>query len=501
MWTEFLGGQVSNVDLRKELLVGHAEAVSALLDMNAVWRVEQAIEDGADVPVDELGEIICTTFGSTIYREEAATLRYKLYLNSIKKALRTLEDHHFDEVEMSSFQAISMQEGKAAIDGTGFKAGKASIEFLTGCVKVELSTVNDEWSYRLHARMRSLAVSRKQVSRLPWETLMYEDKQIPGYPETIEISPERLQAMQNVRSAAIRIMGSWEPEEFTFADMRKMIGPHRETLCGMDRFWIIDHAWLMDHAEHAAERQVRADVSGCLQPRDDGPWPTLEDAYQELVEIRGRRVVAAIHDELAKNLRNLCAILEGIKAGAGPTAAAVSKMAPWYRAMLTLCEGFAVAEIPAEHLAAPPKKVRGRDAIHYWWDLFKNLPDNEKDLRAVQKLRQFAWVLTPAQYNQIDETVSQGIAKFKRQVITSSLQIEDQAAGMKKCVAQGKASSSQPEEQSAVLAKTFMGIQPLSTPASSASSSKGSASSSSKASKAGDDIAFEKQALLSMFRK
>ena len=93
--------------------------------------------------------------------------------------------------------------------------------------------MNDEWSNRYMAMIKSVAVNLCLVKRMPWEKLCYgeEDKAL-GMPEAVKIPESLLVKVSAARCAMLKPMGP-DADSGTVSEMQKMEKTSRFlTRCG-----------------------------------------------------------------------------------------------------------------------------------------------------------------------------------------------------------------------------------------------------------------------------
>ena len=83
---------------------------------------------------------------------------------------------------------------------------------------IEYTFLNDHWAYPLEARLRSLAVHRVLVDRLPWEKVLFgAEAPIEGMPQTAMVDQELLVDCKNLRTTMQEALARY-PEASTFAE-------------------------------------------------------------------------------------------------------------------------------------------------------------------------------------------------------------------------------------------------------------------------------------------
>lgn len=236
----------------------HAERVmkETLVPFVCVQQVEEAVANKRELPVEALQSIVATQVGSLLYKGEGLVVRYKLFVRSIEERLKQLEDLGHTADDMSNFKTVVVAEARVVMESApAFERKVCSLRFLGERMEISILSVNDEWGFRLAAKMHSLAISQSQVRRMPWEELIFDDKKLDGLPETIMVPEEHLTAAKNVREACLNILKGYEWA--TFADMVKIVSAQSESLLELDRFWALELHFLKSHARALGEKKVK----------------------------------------------------------------------------------------------------------------------------------------------------------------------------------------------------------------------------------------------------
>ena len=132
---------------------------------------------------------------------------------------------------------------------------------------------------------------------------------------------------------------------------------------------------------------------------------------------------------MAKQVRGVLALLEGLQAGSGPRAQVVATYSDWYRAVMKHCEWFFRWNVGEEDR---PKWVRGPTGMNLamqscadWSERRMNV-----DLRKLQHIRVYSWMLTAAQNRIIEDLF--GFA-LQQQSSTMLLSLKDNESLKKAC--------------------------------------------------------------------
>ena len=101
-------------------------------------------------------------------------MKYALYIENIDKRINELEFHAYRQDDWDSFVLVMKAEAKGVMQSSpGSSKKPCKVGFLNTQMVVENLSCNDEWMFRLQARVRTLAVSRSCLVRMPWEDHMW----------------------------------------------------------------------------------------------------------------------------------------------------------------------------------------------------------------------------------------------------------------------------------------------------------------------------------------
>ena len=230
------------------------------LDQNDLKHVEEVIHEGR--PVDS--SIIRRVLGASetaafIFAEFGMKLGFDDYLQMIQDKLKDLEFHDFEPGELKNFKTVMISEtNRLAESGhKSFDRKEALINFISFDIRLLTATLNDDWQFRLAARLKTTALNAGTLKFLPWEALIFQVGEIPNARETCVINDELLVDMVNVRDAVAKLLGHGP---YTFSEMRRVVSTHLKSLLALERTFIIEHKFLTEHAEGIATDFVHSRI-------------------------------------------------------------------------------------------------------------------------------------------------------------------------------------------------------------------------------------------------
>jgi hypothetical protein len=112
-----------------------------------------------------------------MFKEEIVKVKRVQFVKRIDEQIKQLGHNDFDVAEVAAFKA-SMRESRKQLVSSGAKTHarvKTVLSFLT-LAKMACMVLNgnDEWEFRLVARMLTALINDGKVKMTPWEKLIYD---------------------------------------------------------------------------------------------------------------------------------------------------------------------------------------------------------------------------------------------------------------------------------------------------------------------------------------
>ena len=262
--------------------------------------------------------------------------------------------------------------------------------------------------------MRLLAISNRQLDRMPWEKLLFgmNDK-LPNLAEAILIPEAELVQAKNCRAAALKILQGAGAR--TVDEWRTILG-HKDTLEQLkkwDRFWQLDHEFLISNKGLILllTEKVHAQCVACF-PGKENQAKNIKKAIADLAAVADSELCTACGRSVNDNVLTLMKLLDKFDKGNGPTAAALSAMCPLFQNCFSQLEYNCV--VSAQEEGNPVVKVLvGRDAFAHAWKVFSAQAEGSRGLKDVAIFRQFAWMLYSEQSVLVQTIVDAGIRNYR----------------------------------------------------------------------------------------
>jgi hypothetical protein len=192
----------------------------------------------------------------TIYAEDAVSLNFLQFLKNINDQIDVLENLNYVEEDVSNFKKVMGLEVKRMINSgvASYEAQEASIPFLGSKSRVVLSDLNDQWHWRLRARIKMIEIQTRSVPVTPYETVLFAKGSLPGVPETIKLGLD----LQD-RHAAFRreLLKDFERKDcVTLKSMIDVCLSNMKKYKDLDRTCDLDVSFLTDSAEGLLKDQA-----------------------------------------------------------------------------------------------------------------------------------------------------------------------------------------------------------------------------------------------------
>ena len=98
-------------------MAAQEDALKPLIDLEVSARANAAAEDGTAQDTADLRKLLSTAVGSALFEEEALQLSFRDFLERGSAAVRSVEEHAFDPVEVGSFYTMMGTESNLLLRG------------------------------------------------------------------------------------------------------------------------------------------------------------------------------------------------------------------------------------------------------------------------------------------------------------------------------------------------------------------------------------------------
>ena len=120
-----------------------------------------------------------TVTGSALFKAEGLDMQFDWYLRYIKEQLHDCEMQNMSDDVVKDYKAAVRVRTKH-LESIGHRKWMPKtieeVAFMDAHLPMAFTTIDDYWGIPLEARMPTLAVSSNQLPRLPWEIVMFGEK-------------------------------------------------------------------------------------------------------------------------------------------------------------------------------------------------------------------------------------------------------------------------------------------------------------------------------------
>ena len=429
-------------------------ALQLLLDMEAVKSVEAALDAKTTVPVPTLllKQLMSTGIGASLYKESGRHVSFHEFIESVEKGIYDLEMVNFDLEETGKFKDIMLNQAKLftkqGIAQILKKEPPTILKLFKWPLPSKLETLNAHWNFRHECKIRELAVHRNLVERTAWEKIAFgADAPIHGLNDTVQILEELLHGTMCARQVIAELLQPYG-SDLTFCDMKRIVLAGADSIREVDDFADIEISFL----EHSVENMVESDIRASALKLWPQPIPTTTDNFEQkkisavrdgMWELLADPRIKFCDEKLGTDISTMHGLLKELDLGRSPVKQHVARWSKWMQHAWSLSERFLVTTQFSPVLFSPPKMLFGRDALAVLYAEYESAQRSEAV--DVQLLKQFDWMMTPAQSHAVQGSVNSFVAAARQTMVAPQALKDGSVDGVKKGTSskgEGGASSS-----------------------------------------------------------
>jgi hypothetical protein len=381
---------------RHNFVEANFASLGLLMDRTDVRMTIDALKANTDLDPMAISRLSkSSTTGCKLFDDCAVKMDFKNFLENIDKRLNDLDHLDFNCQDVNDFKRL-MSRTTSAMKHHGqkyFDKKAAKLTFLGSSIELPLGCLDDEWSFRLAARVKSAAVNAGLVRRLPWEVFLLEKDKIKGVRETCPVPKELLKDIDNCREACLGFLGTGS---MSISDMKRVCNHHSKALVSLDRTFILDIQFVNDEAETLIAAGVREEVLEALPCQDEDV--KVQAALIKLESIKALRRTLACGPKLESEVTGIIGMAHAISQGLCPTRNLGENLSAFYLACLKRMENFCIHTTVAT--TAKGKEVRLQRGHLGLQAHFKEMKEAYrvnglagKTLNDVSMFRTFKWML------------------------------------------------------------------------------------------------------------
>ena len=332
----------------------------------------------------------------------------------------------------TGFKHVSSLDA-AGLAGNGFKltSAKECKHVLFGTtVTVTVPTIADDYWWRLLARLKTIYIGQGRGVRLPWEKLIWGDRDPIEYcPQAVRVPEEHLEENMNARD---QLCTFFPDAPQTLSQMIEIVKKHERTLLDLSKDFAQECDFIYNRAGPMLEKKI---TDGLLNffPNPDKPGEfkgSLSSAHSEVCRVKQTAIFLAIDKDFKRQVTTLehalCMTIEG----KGP-----SSLADFRGSFLSLFDTrlslFYKVNVKNEGVAKgfKTKAAFGADAARHDYIKYQAAKNGQGNIRDfVPNLRKFAWLLTEKEQRDVENTVRQAVHDKAARIVPNALLDKEQAA-------------------------------------------------------------------------
>jgi hypothetical protein len=409
-----------NMALGREAFIASTEAaLNLFVDAESRRKVEEALAAGLDPPLEALRTCMQTRIGAKIYAKYALKVQWLSFVAEADKGVAQLIYHDFDLTEVWGFKQLMAQEVEMLKRaGQTHNCRREQLVQFLGCQKLmcEINDLNDDWSNRYMAMMKSVAVSLCLVERLPWEKLCYGAvAKVHGVPEAVKIPAALLVKVNAARTAMLKLMGP-DAESMTIAEMQKQANKHHEALLNVDNSWLLEASFLQREVVPIVTKNLHDEILDLFPVGVPVSFVEIRGVAERIHEIKRSPASLALPTSWNSGLTSLAAMVNNLNAGLGPNEKDIKQFDSFRLQVVKRCELWCTHEIKEKDEGVSKRGADrvlvGKKAIDYIYnDMMETHGKNgAMETDKLKIYRKFCWLLSQEQRVVTDKWIKISIA-------------------------------------------------------------------------------------------
>ena len=377
-------------------------------DLDEVLKCIRA--DCIHIPVGPLSRVLrSSSIGEALFSDYARLLDFAVFVNTINARLDDLEHLDFKEDDVVSFKNI-MRSTASNLKLHGqktFDKKACELQFFGQACELVLACPDDEWSFRLAARVKTAAMNGRILTLLPWEQLILECGALPGVRENCMVPRSLLKDAANCRDACNHFLNGVN----TISDMRRICSHHSKSLLALDRTFTLELTFLDCHAEKRLADLVLAQALNML-PSLGSPMK-LSHVIVAVDNLRASARVAACGPKVKSDIDGVACMLQSLQEGVSPANVAISRATHFFTEVLKRIENFCqFTQVASAEKGSENRVFFGCKALRMH---FQACRDARTDgavvpLKDLGVFRIYRWLLTESECAEADDWVQKALA-------------------------------------------------------------------------------------------
>ena len=182
-----------------------------------------------------------------------------VYPKKIKDRLKDLHHQNYEAAAVDGFIAAMKIDAHQLVKkgAKRFDKTKLKITYMTADLEVMMECPDDDWLFEFRADLRPTCVNIGSLRRFPWETLIFGDRPIPGFPGFAQVPDlDHLVKVEASRGAIFGHIEHVDEKTTTIEQYKACLAPHLKDLQRLEKTSVLDVNFLLYHAEGLLEKSV-----------------------------------------------------------------------------------------------------------------------------------------------------------------------------------------------------------------------------------------------------
>ncbi len=255
-----------------------------------------------------------------------------MFQATIMERIMKLEHLDFVEDELSTFKT-SMIAQAASLHIMGHQTNRRNdiaLELRTQKLVVVSESANDEWEFRLMARVKTVALNSGALQPLPWKSMLLKLGGIadtPRFTQVPDAMPAQCRAARKMAQLFLK-----EKKATTFHQMIATINSKADALRALDRSFECEIAFLNDFVESMAQVRIRKSALLCFPTKDKKC--SLQQASKSIGSIKNSEMLRASGPVIAGEVDGVMSMLSDLTMGICPTDKDIERIRDFYTTVL-----------------------------------------------------------------------------------------------------------------------------------------------------------------------
>lgn len=217
--------------------------------------------DFTQAPASVQAIVNATKTGTCMFKNVWLACARELYVSEVKQSLTDLEHNGYAADELQSFREV-MSQKVARLKSQGHRrmTWEMKTEMLGEEITLNMDDPNDEWMWRLHARVKSIAINTRQLKPLWYEEILVPQGTLADAPSHLVLPDSMVEQYMAARGTVADLLAGVSEMDMAV----KIVSTAADTLLDLDKSFECDLAFLNQSAGAMLKNRVHQEVLGAL---------------------------------------------------------------------------------------------------------------------------------------------------------------------------------------------------------------------------------------------